>query len=1205
MKNFLFTTLLLFSFNVLNAQLVTDAHSFAESCDCYTITPDEIARAGGVFSPNTFDLTNSFDFNFEIYLGTKDLWGADGMVFVLQQTQNYAAAGAGGLGFLGMPNSLGVEIDTYQNSNAPQFDPAGDHVGIYANGDFGSVLTPPTVVPNVEDGAMHDFQVVWDATLQVLVISLDGTPVSGYNGDVVNTIFGGNPNVYWGFTGATGGSTNLQRVCFHREAVFTASKTTVCIGETISFTDNSTSDLNDITNYDWNFDDGSSASTPNASHAFATDGTFDVTLTITDISGCTDVETIQITVLPAITSTVVPTDVSCNGLNDGVLTTTPTNGTGPYTYNWDNGATDVQNPDNLSPNTYNVVITDDLGCTGSAQGIIGEPTALTIDAITPVDASCGANNGSVTFTGTGGTGAYTYAIDGGTFQASNNFTGLASGNHPIQIKDFKGCIVSGTANVGQASLFSMDPVDVTDVSCGAGANDGEIEVTLNNGAANFTYNLTGPVNQNQVLSAQTYTFTNLTPGTYVVTVTDNSTCVVSETDVVVNSATNMVIDGYTVTDVDCNGEDNGEILVNVTGGVAPIQYSIDGGAFQMTNNFNTLAAGTYTIQIKDNDDCVINGDTTIVEPTPLVIDGFVNIMEPTCFGLANASFTVNASGGNGNYTYSLTGGANPQASSDFTNLTEGDYTVTLLEGANCSTTLNGDITINEPATISLDINDVTVTDVTCNGMSDGEIEVNQVTGGTAPYKYSLGSGVPGNMSSFPNLGFGSYDVFVTDDNDCPQATVNVSINESAPLTVTLSDDTTICVGTSANLCAVVSGGQAPYNYYWNGITTFSGPDCLPANMDGNYTVQIVDQNGAGCTSNIATQNVSFFPNIDVNVSNDDIICEGDNALVFAEAVGGNGGPYAYTWTLSTDNSTLDGASHTVSPNVNTTYSLNVSDGCTTPDNTNESVSVSIHQVPQVNISASVQSGCAPLEVEFDNAMIQSLISSQEWDFKNGSISNDSSSTQTFVDEGCYDVNYTFTTSEGCVVDTLLQDFVCVNPYPEAKFEFTPDSLDLLNLEALFLNQSTNSSSFEWDFGTGDISTETNPIYTFPTYGAQDYEIWLKASNSFGCEDSISKILHVTELQYFYIPNAFTPEDNGMNETIKPIFIPGFIPANYKFSIYNRWGELLYQTSDIYSSWDGMFNGELVETGAYVWQIQFRENETDKSYEYSGTVTLLY
>ena len=213
MKKLLLSTgVFLFSFWV-QSQMVTSGTSLSQSCDCYTITEDLNVQAGGVWSPNTIDLNNPFDFSFQVYLGADDVWGADGIVFVLQQGQTNPNNVAQNMGYSTISPSIGVEIDTWQNAGAPFNDPASDHVTIISNGDFSSVLAPPVNIPNIEDGAFHTFQVVWDPVLQVLAITLDGNFISAYNGDIIATVFGGNANVYFGFTGATGGVNNLQQMC--------------------------------------------------------------------------------------------------------------------------------------------------------------------------------------------------------------------------------------------------------------------------------------------------------------------------------------------------------------------------------------------------------------------------------------------------------------------------------------------------------------------------------------------------------------------------------------------------------------------------------------------------------------------------------------------------------------------------------------------------------------------------------------------------------------------------------------------------------------------------------------------------------------------------------------------------------------------------------------------------------------------------------
>lgn len=1194
MKKLLLSIAFLMLIFVTHSQMVTSGSAFAQSCDCYTITPDANVQAGGVWSPNTIDLNNPFDFSFQVYLGADDVWGADGIVFVLQQGQTNPNNVAQNLGYSTIAPSVGVEIDTWQNSGAPFNDPAADHITIMSNGDFSSVLTPSVDIPNVEDGAFHTFQVVWDPVLQVLAITLDGNFISAFNGDIINTIFGGNPNVYFGFTGATGGVNNLQQLCMYRTAAFTPTATTACIGQSITFNETSTSDLNQITNYSWDFGDGIGTSTlQNPSYSYTASGTYTASLTITDITGCTNTSTVSITVSPALSITVTPTNVSCNGANDGSLLATPTTGVAPYLYAWDIPSAS-QNPTGLSPNTYNLTVTDNQGCTGTATETITEPALLTVDNVVGTDASCGLNNGTLTVTELGGTSAYQYGINGGALQGSNVFNGLASGNYTVQIQDANGCTASGNGIVGQASLMAIDNIVVTDVTCG-GVPDGTITVNVINGNPAYTYSLNGGAGQ------ASNVFSGLSPATYTIDVTDANNCVVSDNNVVVNSATAMTIDNIIPTDATCNGLADGGIEVLVTGGAPVVQYSIDAGAnFQTASTFNSLGANAYSIQVQDGNGCILNGNTTINEPTPLSIDNISVDSDVLCNGGNDGQITIIASGGNGNYTYSLDGGTNSQVSNVFSNITAGNYTVTLLEGANCTTSINGDFLISEPAPLSID--NILVTDVTCNGLTDGAITVT-ASGGTLNLVYSIDGGATQNTTSFTNLGIGTYTLELTDANNCPMVTQDFTIIESAPLTVALGNDTTLCDGTTGDLCAIVSGGSAPFQYYWNGITTVSGPACLTTNVAGNYTVDVTDVNG--CTSiNTGTQNVSLFPPLAAQADLVPDICLGDNATIFGSASGGNGGPYVYTWVANVDGAVLNGQSQTVSPSQNTTYSLTVSDGCTV-QNATATTSVSLFVIPNIVIEATPQVGCTPLVVDVSTTVDVNLLSSQNWDFGNGETATTSASTQTFVDEGCYTITYNMTTSDGCYVDTVLTDFVCVYPYPVANFEFTPENPDLLQLDVDFLNQSTGGASYLWEFGTGATSSETSPTYVYPEYGAVDYNVELTVTNDFGCTDSIIQIVHVTELPYYYIPNSFTPEDNGLNETFQPIFIPGFIPFGYTFRIVDRWGELVFQTNDIYSSWDGTFNGKLVEDGVYVWQIIFRENETDKRFQQFGHVTVLY
>ncbi|MEX1000957.1 MAG: PKD domain-containing protein [Crocinitomicaceae bacterium] len=1163
------------------------------ACDCYTITTTT-NQAGAIWSPNSIDLTNPFDFTFEVNLGCEDTWGADGLVFVLQANGSGLGDIGNGIGysdFVGNPtpissNSIGIEIDTWDSGTAVPSDIADDHIGMNTGLTNTHDVVAPVAIPNIEDCAPHTFQVTWDPVTQNLEVILDGTSIFVYNGDLVTNFFAGNPNVYFGWTGATGGVSNVQSVCMYRNADFTADVTTVCENQDVTFTDNSTSDLNMITNWDWNFGDGNTSTQQNPVHSYAASGTYTAQLVMTDISGCTDVHSIDITVNPDLDIDMTSQDISCFGFADGEATATPTNGVGPYDFVWDDPATqNTQTATGLAPNTYTVEVTDVMGCPGSGTVVIAEPTELVLDSTVTIDASCGTNNGEITFYANGGTPPYSYSIDGGTsFQGSEIFTALAANTYNIVVEDDNGCSLSGTATVNSSSALVIDSLVTTDETCGQA--DGSITVYANDGLNPYEYSIDGGLTY-QLSNV----FSGLSANTYTIQVMDANSCVENAT-ITVDSPSTLMISDIDVVNPSCNGYSDGEITLTASGGTAPYQYSIDNGVtFQSAATFTGLPAGSYDLIIQDDATCQIAGDTNLVDPAVITIDD-VLIQDVSCFAFTDGELDIVASGGAGGFTYSIDNGISFQAASLFSNLPSDTYTVQVNDANGCF--VNTSVTVGEPLPLLID--SVVVTDVTCNGLSDGAIEI-YASQGTSPYTYSVDGVNYQNSAIFNGLSSGTVNVYVTDDNNCSASTTE-QISESQPLVADMITDTIICIGGTATLCPSVTGGTAPYSYTWNGAP---GPDCLVTGTSGVYSVEIEDANN--CTSNTVAAEVIQYPAISLVVSPDQTICAGDEVQLIAEASGGDGGPYTFVWVNQNTMNTMNGAVQDVNPTTNTTYTVGVTDGCETPAALGDVV-ISTYPVPPIVITADVTNGCAPLEVNFYDSTDASLLAVTSWDFGNGEVGNGTASTQLYEEPGCYDVFAQITTTDGCVADTNLTDFICVYELPVADFSYSPDQPDLLDTEVQFENNSSGATFYEWTFGDGNSSTDVNPVNVYPEVGEQEYQVNLTVTSDAGCTDQATQYITINEVVLFYVPNTITPNGDSMNEQFRPVFIPGFAPLDYSLQVYDRWGMLLFESQNPDVGWAGTYLDQLVQDDTYVWKITFRENQSDVVHQKMGHVTVL-
>lgn len=278
------------------AQYTVNGNATKDNCNCYTLTKNINTQSGSVWNNNKINLSQSFNFTFDVFLGCNDV-GADGIAFVLQPISTSVGSSGSGMGFEGINPSVGVTLDTYQNTNTT--DPVYDHIAIQLNGDVNhssaNTITPLTPISasnnNVEDCQTHILQIIWDASSKNLSVYFDGILRVTATQDFVSTVFSGNPQLFWGFTAATGGENNLQKFCTSlKPNFFFAPDQKTCFGEPILFKD-STLSFGGIVKHYWNFGDGSNIDSVNISptHIYATPGNYNVSLSVLAADSCTAV----------------------------------------------------------------------------------------------------------------------------------------------------------------------------------------------------------------------------------------------------------------------------------------------------------------------------------------------------------------------------------------------------------------------------------------------------------------------------------------------------------------------------------------------------------------------------------------------------------------------------------------------------------------------------------------------------------------------------------------------------------------------------------------------------------------------------------------------------------------------------------------------------------------------------------------------------
>jgi gliding motility-associated-like protein len=530
--------------------------------------------------------------------------------------------------------------------------------------------------------------------------------------------------------------------------------------------------------YNWNPNSSNSNIATNLSS-----GSYSVSI---GSGGCTKDTVISINAGNGPTSLVVNSvNPSCNLSNGSVNFGTVTGGIAPYQYNFNSlGYTTNTNYSGLSSGNYTVIVKDANGCEFTAPAIIlssvSGPSSVNLTTTNP---SCGQANGSVAINFTsGGVAPYQYNFNSLGFSSNTMFSNLSSGNYSIIVKDANGCEYTMSAiNLVNQSGPSSAILNTVNPSCGQ--SNGSITITsVTGGTLPYQYNL----NAQGYLSSSNYL--NLASGSYSVVIKDANGCIYNAPATVLansNGPTSVNINSNNPT---CNNTNGSVIISSVTGGVAPYQYNFNSLGFSNNSNYSNLGSGAYSLIIKDATGCIYNSPAIILAGSSAPT-GFNYNNTPAYCNNADGSILISSvNGGTAPYLYNLNNQGYTN-SNTFTDLSSGNYTISIIDNNNCTYTktivlTNSTITLN----ISSEINEPS-----CEG-NDGKLKINAVNGGSAPYQYAFNDQVDVSVPVFENLAAGLYPLVVTDGDGC-RTTFRIEIPKTddnyvfyAPNTFTPNDD---------------------------------------------------------------------------------------------------------------------------------------------------------------------------------------------------------------------------------------------------------------------------------------------------------------------------------------------------------------------------------------------------------------------------------
>ncbi|GHM98584.1 hypothetical protein WSM22_00740 [Cytophagales bacterium WSM2-2] len=789
------------------------------------------------------------------------------------------------------------------------------------------------------------------------------------------------------------------------------------------------------------------------------------------------------------------TNINCNGQSTGALNLAVAGGVAPYKYKWSNGS-DTEDIRGIKSGAYSVQVTDNNGCSESLSAQITEPRPLTLGegAIKQVD--CKDNStGAISLNIAGGVSPYKYAWSSG--DTSKNLSNIKAGVYALRVTDKNGCLYNYSKTITEPAKLTRQVDGINNILCFGDAK-GAANISVAGGVTPYSYRWSNGTNTQDI--------TGVKAGRYSVQIKDADGCADSLS---VTIKENSLLTVKTkVNNINCFSEKSGMIDLTVTGGVRAYRYQWSNN--QKTEDIRDLAAGNYSVVVKDSVGCTAISDAQIIEP-PKLVASLQSYNDINCNGDKTGAVTVRVTGGTLPYKYKWNSG---DTTLNLSNVVAGNYSFTATDAGGCSQTVKANLL--QPTKVDYLVK--SVTNVSCFGDKSGAIDIS-VSGGVGPYVYKWSNGAV--TQDIESASAGKYSVQLTDAKGCVK-TLEAEITQPAELLVKLESSVNIqCFGDRNGAVSItVAGGVAPYKYLWSNGAITQNIAQLPA---GSYAVTVTDSKG--CSQTLSAS-VTQPPQLIAKLGEvKHISCFGDRTGSIPLAVTGGVTPYSFKWSNGSVTQNLE--------NVGSgTYTVTITDknGCA------QTLSATINQPLKLvsSVIATKDVTCFGGDNGSVNVSVIGGTHPYKYSWSNGLTVRDLTDTKagkyklTIVDaNGCRDSSIVVTIKEPSLLDVQVVKVTNIVKYG-------------LSNGAVDVNVVGGVQPYKYSWSNGAI---TQDIAAVP---GGNYS--LKVTDANGCEKSIAAT--ITQPPPLFVKLLSTQDIKCANDKNGNAMIDvsgGVAPYSYKWS----------------------------------------------------------